>query len=79
MHVTMTKTKTIAAGRFKAECLALLDRVQQTGEPLIVTKRGVPVARVVPVTESKPRSLLGSVQTIGDLLEPLDEGWDVER
>ena len=37
------------AGRFKAECLALLDRVEQSGEPVVVTKRGRPVAEVVPI------------------------------
>jgi len=40
--------RTIPAGEFKARCLKLLDEVQRTGEELIVTKRGRPVARVVP-------------------------------
>jgi len=40
--------RTIPADEFKARCLKLLDEVQRTGEELIVTKRGRPVARVVP-------------------------------
>lgn len=49
----------IAAAEFKAKCLALLDDVAEKKETLVVTKRGKPVARVVPVEE--PRSLIGSV------------------
>jgi prevent-host-death family protein len=54
----MTK-RTIAASEFKAKCLALLDHVAETKETLIVTKRGKPVAKVMPADE--PRSLIGSV------------------
>ena len=75
----MTKTRTIAAGRFKAECLALLDRVDRTGEPYVVTKRGRPVAEVVPVRTRAPRSLRGSVTTHGDIVGPILGNWDVDR
>ncbi|MCH7676509.1 type II toxin-antitoxin system Phd/YefM family antitoxin, partial [candidate division KSB1 bacterium] len=37
--------KTIQAGKFKAQCLALLDAVAQTNEPLVITKHGKPVAK----------------------------------
>jgi prevent-host-death family protein len=70
----------INAARFKAECLALLDDVAATGQPIIVTKRGKPVAQVVPVEE--PPSLRGSVTYLVDdeeLIAPIDEVWDVER
>ena len=40
---------TIAAGEFKARCLQLLDAVAASGEPLTITKRGRPVARLVPL------------------------------
>ncbi len=49
----------ISASEFKAKCLALLDEVAETRETLVVTKRGKPVARVVPAED--PRSLIGSV------------------
>lgn len=75
----MDMAKEIAAGKFKAECLALLDQVAATGEELVVTKRGKPVARVVPVEE--PPSLRGSIRILvseEELLEPLDD-WEVDR
>ncbi|MHB8471125.1 MAG: type II toxin-antitoxin system Phd/YefM family antitoxin [Gaiellaceae bacterium] len=58
----MATQRTIAASEFKAKCLALLDEVAQTRETLVVTKRGKPVARVVPAEE--PRSLIGSVTSL---------------
>ena len=41
--------RTIAAGEFKAKCLAVMDEVQATGQPVVVTKRGKPVVRLTPV------------------------------
>ena len=73
----MRATRTIAAGRFKAECLALLDRVAETGEGLVVTKRGRPVAQVVPVPRPASRSLRGSVRILGDVVGPILEDWDL--
>lgn len=75
----MKKRRTIPAGRFKAECLALLDRVANTGEPLLVTKRGKPVAEVVPAGRQQPPPLRGSVTTLEDIVGPVLEPWDVER
>lgn len=74
-----TKEGQIPAGRFKAECLALLDEVAATGEPLTVTKRGRPVARVVAVEQAP--SLVGSVTYLVDdeeLVGPSGERWDAE-
>ncbi len=72
--------RTIPAGRFKAQCLRLLDEVAETGETIVVTKRGRPVARLEPVEE--PRSLVGSVTFLvsdEELIAPILEPWDVER
>jgi prevent-host-death family protein len=72
--------RTIAAARFKAQCLKLLDEVAETGETIVVTKRGKPVARVEPVVE--PPSLKGSVIYLVDddeLLFSTGEAWDAER
>jgi prevent-host-death family protein len=66
--------KVVPAGEFKARCLALLDEVSQTGKPLVVTKRGKPVARVVPFDE--PPGLLNSVRKEKDLISPIGEKWD---
>ena len=69
----VTKETTVPAGEFKARCLALLDRVAETGEELVVTKRGRPVARLVPV--EPPPGLRGSVVWEGDLISPIDADW----
>ncbi|HEY3124846.1 MAG TPA: type II toxin-antitoxin system Phd/YefM family antitoxin [Thermoanaerobaculia bacterium] len=73
--MTMAKSqRTVPAGEFKARCLALLDEVAETGRPLLVTKRGKPVARVVPV--EVPPGLLHSVKKESDLISPIEEKWD---
>jgi prevent-host-death family protein len=69
------KPSSIPAGQFKARCLAILDRVQATGEAVVVTKRGRPVARVVPIEMPKRRSLLGTVRVHGDIVGPFHEEW----
>ncbi len=72
--------RTIPAGRFKAQCLRLLDEVAETGETIVVTKRGKAVAKVEPIEE--PRSLVGSVTFLvsdEELIAPILEPWDVER
>jgi prevent-host-death family protein len=72
--------RTIPAARFKARCLALLDEVGEKQETLVVTKRGRPVAMVVPVSgEARPRSLKGSVRILGDVMAPIGEPWDADR
>jgi len=76
--MTMSTKRVVPAGRFKAECLALLDRVEQTGEPVVVTKRGRPVAEVVPI-RARRRTLKGSVTVRGDVVGPILEAWDLER
>jgi prevent-host-death family protein len=69
--------RTIPAGEFKAKCLAILDEVKATGEPVLVTKRGKPVARVVvpvPEGEEKPvkDSIFGFLRGYGSLPEGVD-------
>jgi prevent-host-death family protein len=69
--------RTLTATRFKAQCLALLDEVAETGESLLITKHGRPVARVDPVQPLA--SLRGSVKfatSDEDLITPLPERWD---
>lgn len=73
--------KMVSAGDFKARCLALLDEVAETRLPLVVTKRGKAVARLVPMTNEVPGDLIGSVRYASeeDLLSPVGEVWDAER
>jgi prevent-host-death family protein len=57
----MSKTdRVVPAATFKAKCLALLDEVAATRQPLVVTKRGRAVARLVPVDSGEPRSIFGA-------------------
>jgi prevent-host-death family protein len=71
----------IAAGQFKAQCLKLMDQVQQTREEIVITKHGQPVARLVPIEPEIGTSILGfmkgSVQICGDIISPLEEDWEV--
>lgn len=72
-----TKAKTFSAGEFKAKCLQVLDHLDREG--LIVTKRGKPVARVIPipfVDNRKPiGSMRGKVIVKGDIFST-DVKWD---
>jgi prevent-host-death family protein len=72
----------IAAGEFKAKCLHLLDEVQRSRQEILITKRGRPVARLLPVDEQPPPILgrmKGSAQILGDLIAPIDEKWSVDE
>lgn len=78
--MTMKKgRRSIPAAQFKSQCLAILDRVGESRESVVVTKRERPVARVVPLEERSPRSMRGSVLERGDIVRPLGESWDAER
>lgn len=67
----------VPAGVFKARCLALLDEVAQTGRPVVVTKRGKPVAKLVPVDE--PKRIEGSVLRCDDILSPVLSDWRMDE
>jgi prevent-host-death family protein len=49
----------MAAGEFKAQCLAVMDEVAATREPVVITKRGEPVAKLVPVEKTSRKKLMG--------------------
>jgi prevent-host-death family protein len=77
--MTMSKARTIPAGQFKTRCLALLDQVERTGTPIVVTKRGRRVAQVVRVEQPAAAKLRGSVTFHGDIVGSLLGEWEVER
>ena len=61
----MVSEPTIPASRFKAQCLAILDRVERTRSPVVVTKHGRPVARVVPIdVGADHRDTRGSIELL---------------
>ena len=80
MVMKANATKTIPAGQFKAQCLQLMDEVNATGIPVVITKRGKPVARLVPVDTAPFVSLYGltkgSMKILGDIVEPLPDEWE---
>jgi prevent-host-death family protein len=70
--------KRIAAGEFKARCLTLMEDVRSTREPLVVTKRGKPVVKLVPADDDKDDfigRLEGVFRVVGDIESPID-GWE---
>lgn len=71
----------LSAATFKARCLAVLDEVAESGIEVVVTKRGRPVARVVPLAGAEAPSLLGSVRYDDEtaLFDPVDEPWEAGR
>jgi antitoxin (DNA-binding transcriptional repressor) of toxin-antitoxin stability system len=71
--------KSIAAGKFKDICLKTLDDVAATRTPVVITKRGRPVAKLVPFVEpGKKRGLAGSVvKEVGDPFGTGDQ-WDAD-
>jgi len=75
----VTFSREVSAGEFKARCLAMMDEVRDRGGQYIITTRGVPVAKLVPVrTARRPflGSMKGTVKTLGDIVSPLDEPWN---
>lgn len=76
--------KKISAAEFKARCLTLMDVVHSTREPVLVTKRGKPVAKLVPVEGSEDDfigSLKGIIRILGDIESPVEppEAWESLR
>ncbi|CAN5325159.1 hypothetical protein BH23GEM2_BH23GEM2_20270 [soil metagenome] len=76
----------IPISEFKAKSLALLERVRRTGRPLIVTRRGEPIAEVVPPSVATLGhdwlgSLAGSAKLRGDIVSPVTKpaDWDALR
>lgn len=73
--------RTIAAGKFKAQCLSIMDEVDATREPVLITKKGRPVAKLVPA-ETQPRDVFGCLrgvmEIVGDIESPAIplEDWE---
>lgn len=82
------KQRSIPAGEFKQGCLAILDEIARTHRSVVITKRGKPVARVVPIVDDATREeeILSSLRGRGrmlvserEFLRPTDAlaGWDL--
>ncbi len=72
----------ISAAEFKAKCLKLMDEIARTRKSIVITKRGKPVAKLVPAEPEARKPLFGcmagTVTYEGDLLAPLDVEWEAE-
>ena len=69
------RRKQIAAGEFKTKCLSLIDEVSDNGSEVIITKRGTPKAKLVPISNGKKKreSLLGRLEGIVDIIGDPDD------
>jgi prevent-host-death family protein len=72
-------SRMIKASEFKAKCLAMLDEVERTQQPIVITKRGKPIAELVP-HKGKKRGLLGlykgRIEILGDIISPIEVEWE---
>ena len=72
----------INAAEFKAKCLKLIDEVAATHEPLVISKRGKPLVKLVPIIDETPKSMFGymkgTVTIHSDIVAPQHEVWSAE-
>jgi len=73
----------MAISKFKAKCLAVLERVGKTKKPILITRFGKPVAEIVPPSVApRPDDWVGSLRStgkvVGDIVSPAveDEDWE---
>ena len=66
------------ASEFKAKCLKIINEIAETGEGVVVTKRGVPMVKVTPI-EDRPKSMYGvdkgKIKILGDIVSPMPPEW----
>ena len=71
--------RTIKASEFKAKCLKIMEEVAATGEPVLITKNGVPISQLIPARR-RPETLFGalkgSASIDGEIVSPVDTTWD---
>jgi prevent-host-death family protein len=88
MHATKkiskksVKSSPMPAGKFKAQCLRLMDEVRERHCEIVITKRGKPVAKLVPFEDKRPDIfgyMKGTVTILGDIVGPTGDIWDADR
>jgi len=76
----MAKSKEMPASVFKAKCLSVMERVRETGEEVVITKHGKPVAKLVPFAEERAKPFIGRNKGMtlyeGDVMSPIDVEWE---
>ena len=72
----------IPAGKFKAECLQLMEKVRKTRRKITITKRNVPIAQLSPIDETEEITfgkLKGSIHFVDDIIDHIDEVWNADH
>jgi prevent-host-death family protein len=72
----------MSAGEFKTHCLKLMDLAQQKRETIVITKRGIPVAKLVPFEKTKIPLygfMKGTVTIKGDIVAPVFDEWEADK
>ena len=72
----------IAAGEFKTHCLGLMEKVRTHRQTVVITKRGKPIAKLVPFEEGQPAPIFGFLRghasVSGDIVAPTGETWNAD-
>jgi len=83
--MTMVKIvvmRDVPISKFKAKCLGLIEQVHKTHQPLRITRHGVPVAEIVPVTPDRKRNfvgdMVGTAEIVGDIVSPIIDLDEIE-
>jgi prevent-host-death family protein len=74
--------RTVPAGEFKTHCLRIMEEVRRRREPVLITKKGIPIAKLVPSDEGSREvfdCLRGRLEIVGDLVAPIGEEWEASR
>lgn len=75
-------SRMIKASEFKAKCLALMDEVERTGQGVVITKKGKPVAELVPHRAGKQDAfgiLKDRLFITGDIISPMHDEWKTRK
>jgi prevent-host-death family protein len=70
------------AGKFKTHCLKVIDRVKRTRKRIIITKRNVPVAQMVPIDEEETSlfgKMKGTIHFLGNVIDPIGVEWNANN
>jgi prevent-host-death family protein len=71
----------VSAANFKTNCLRLMDEVAQRRMPIVITKRGKPIAKLVPLSDGPIDifgRMAGTIKICGDIIEPTGEVWEAD-
>lgn len=66
------------ARKFKVECLEVIERVKRTKKKVVITKRNIPIAKIVPIEEQEAKifgRFQGTIRFLGDIVNPINATW----